>query len=93
MPLLSFWQNVAKNAKAIQQLILCLPSELSSSLKKTAEAPAVIKFVYDKRIVGCPGGAGDEHDVVWFWLEKGKQHECRVCSQYFKGTFGFSLIG
>ncbi|CAL9773148.1 unnamed protein product, partial [Musa acuminata subsp. burmannicoides] len=25
----------------------------------------------------------DEHDLVWFWLEKGKPHECRVCSQYY----------
>ena len=25
----------------------------------------------------------DEHDVVWFWLEKDKPHECPVCSQYF----------
>ncbi|KAL5756339.1 hypothetical protein ACOSQ2_021085 [Xanthoceras sorbifolium] len=50
----------------------------------TKEAPAVIKSYYDKRIVGCPGGEGeDEHDVVWFWLEKGKSHECPVCSQYF----------
>ncbi|XP_022714862.1 cytochrome c oxidase subunit 5b-1, mitochondrial-like [Durio zibethinus] len=50
----------------------------------TEEAPAVIKSYYDKRIVGCPGGEGeDEHDVVWFWLEKGKPHECPVCSQYF----------
>ncbi|XP_058226774.1 cytochrome c oxidase subunit 5b-1, mitochondrial-like [Rhododendron vialii] len=50
----------------------------------TKEAPAVIKSTYDKRIVGCPGGEGeDEHDVVWFWLEKGKPHECPVCSQYF----------
>lgn len=29
----------------------------------------------------------DEHDVVWFWLEKGKPHECPVCSQYFKVTY------
>lgn len=50
----------------------------------TRDAPAVIKSYYDKRIVGCPGGEGeDEHDVVWFWLEKGKPHECPVCSQYF----------
>ncbi|KAI3437239.1 uncharacterized protein J3R85_005685, partial [Psidium guajava] len=50
----------------------------------TKEAPAVIKSYYDKRIVGCPGGEDeDEHDVVWFWLEKGKPHECPVCSQYF----------
>ncbi|KAF5739116.1 Cytochrome c oxidase subunit 5b-2 mitochondrial -like protein [Tripterygium wilfordii] len=50
----------------------------------TKESPAVIKSYYDKRIVGCPGGEGeDEHDVVWFWLEKGKPHECPVCSQSF----------
>lgn len=50
----------------------------------TKEAPAVVQSYYDKRIVGCPGGEGeDEHDVVWFWLEKGKSHECPVCSQYF----------
>ncbi|XP_010925249.1 cytochrome c oxidase subunit 5b-2, mitochondrial [Elaeis guineensis] len=50
----------------------------------TKEAPAVIQSYYNKRIVGCPGGEGeDEHDVVWFWLEKGKPHECPVCSQYF----------
>ncbi|GLT71698.1 hypothetical protein SLA2020_436970 [Shorea laevis] len=50
----------------------------------TKEVPAVIKSFYDKRIVGCPGAEGeDEHDVVWFWLEKGKPHECPVCSQHF----------
>ncbi|XP_043701475.1 cytochrome c oxidase subunit 5b-2, mitochondrial-like [Telopea speciosissima] len=51
----------------------------------TKESPAVIKSYFDKRIVGCPGGEGeDEHDVVWFWLEKGKPHECPVCAQYFE---------
>ncbi|KAJ1257931.1 hypothetical protein BS78_10G034400 [Paspalum vaginatum] len=50
----------------------------------TKEAPAVIQSYYNKRIVGCSGGEGeDEHDVVWFWLEKGKPHECPVCTQYF----------
>jgi cytochrome c oxidase subunit 5b len=50
----------------------------------TKEAPAVIQSTYDRRVVGCPGGEGeDEHDVVWFWLEKGVPHECPVCSQYF----------
>ncbi|CAA7408852.1 unnamed protein product [Spirodela intermedia] len=50
----------------------------------TKEVPAVVQSYYDKRIVGCPGGEGeDEHDVVWFWLEKDKPHECPVCSQYF----------
>ncbi|KAF5957124.1 hypothetical protein HYC85_004349 [Camellia sinensis] len=49
----------------------------------TKESPAVIKSYYDKRIVGCPGGEGeDEHDVVWFWLEKGKPHECPVCTHW-----------
>ncbi|EOA38602.1 hypothetical protein CARUB_v10010443mg [Capsella rubella] len=51
----------------------------------TKESPAVVKSYYDKRIVGCPGGEGeDEHDVVWFWLEKGKSFECPVCTQYFE---------
>ncbi|CAN7106879.1 unnamed protein product [Brassica rapa subsp. narinosa] len=49
------------------------------------EAPAIVKSYYDKRIVGCSGGEGeDEHDVVWFWLEKGKSFECPVCTQYFE---------
>ncbi|MQM06505.1 hypothetical protein Taro_039334 [Colocasia esculenta] len=51
----------------------------------TKEAPAVIQSFYDKRIVGCSGGEGeDEHDVIWFWLGKGKPHECPVCTQYFE---------
>ncbi|CAN6341044.1 unnamed protein product [Urochloa humidicola] len=55
--------------------------ELEAELQ---EEPAVIESYYNKRIVGCPGGEGeDEHDVVWFWLEKDKPHECPVCSQYF----------
>ncbi|KAL4194980.1 hypothetical protein AMTRI_Chr05g62250 [Amborella trichopoda] len=56
--------------------------ELEAELE---EAPAIIQSYYNKRIVGCPGGEGeDEHDVVWFWLEKDKPHECPVCFQNFK---------
>eukprot|EP00267_Zea_mays_P025974 XP_008653746.1 cytochrome c oxidase subunit 5b-1, mitochondrial [Zea mays] len=48
------------------------------------EEPSVVESYYNKRIVGCPGGEGeDEHDVVWFWLKKDEPHECPVCSQYF----------
>ncbi|KMT00720.1 hypothetical protein BVRB_9g220040 [Beta vulgaris subsp. vulgaris] len=51
----------------------------------TKENPAIVQSYYDRRIVGCPGGEGeDEHDVVWFWLEKEKSFECPVCTQYFK---------
>ncbi|KAL9232036.1 hypothetical protein vseg_007185 [Gypsophila vaccaria] len=51
----------------------------------TKESPAIVRSYYDRRIVGCPGGEGeDEHDVVWFWLEKDKPYECPVCTQYFK---------
>ncbi|KAK9690344.1 hypothetical protein RND81_09G121400 [Saponaria officinalis] len=51
----------------------------------TKENPAIVKSYYGRRIVGCPGGEGeDEHDVVWFWLEKDKPFECPVCTQYFK---------
>nr|ACG41488.1 cytochrome c oxidase polypeptide Vb [Zea mays] len=49
----------------------------------TKEEPSVVESYYNKRIVGCPGGEGeDEHDVVWFWLKKDEPHECPV-SQYF----------
>ncbi|KAH7574156.1 hypothetical protein JRO89_XS03G0259900 [Xanthoceras sorbifolium] len=69
-------------SKLIIQLALLVPS------LDDKEQPAIVKSVYDKRIVGCPGGEGDflfksiedEHDVVWFWLEKNKPHECPVCS-------------
>ncbi|WVZ00194.1 hypothetical protein V8G54_026263 [Vigna mungo] len=58
----------------------------------TKEAPAIVKSYFDRRIVGCPGGEGeDEHDVVWFWLENGKPHECPVCSQYFEVSWKLHL--
>ncbi|KAF3780670.1 Cytochrome c oxidase subunit 5b-2 [Nymphaea thermarum] len=51
----------------------------------TKDAPAIVQSYYSKRVVGCPGGEEeDEHDVVWFWLEKDKPMECPVCSQYFE---------
>lgn len=34
----------------------------------------------------------DEHDVVWFWLEKGKHFECPVCTQYFKVSHRHSRL-
>ncbi|KAJ8445569.1 hypothetical protein Cgig2_012457 [Carnegiea gigantea] len=57
------------------------------------ENPAIVKSYYDKRIVGCPGGEGeDEHDVVWFWLKKDKPYECPVCGQYFKASVKTCLL-
>uniref|UniRef100_A0A804Q6K8 Uncharacterized protein n=1 Tax=Zea mays TaxID=4577 RepID=A0A804Q6K8_MAIZE len=54
------------------------------ALHTLLEEPSVVESYYNKRIVGCPGGEGeDEHDVVWFWLKKDEPHECPVCSQYF----------
>ncbi|KAG5537602.1 hypothetical protein RHGRI_024899 [Rhododendron griersonianum] len=47
-----------------------LPSSNQPMTKELLDAPEV-------------KGVKDEHDVVWFWLEKGKPHECPVCSQYF----------
>jgi hypothetical protein len=35
--------------------------------------------------------AEDEHDVVWFWLQKDKPHECPVYSQYFVVTETIAL--
>ncbi|KAI4991886.1 hypothetical protein ZWY2020_040272 [Hordeum vulgare] len=58
---------------------------LRCAIVNMIENPAIIQSYFDKRIVGCPGDEGeDEHDVVWFWLEKGKPHKCPVCTQYFK---------
>ncbi|AEE32842.1 Rubredoxin-like superfamily protein [Arabidopsis thaliana] len=51
----------------------------------TKESPAVVQSYFDKRNIGCRGGEGEDgHDVVWFWLDKGKSFECPVCSQYFE---------
>ncbi|KAG2379786.1 Cytochrome c oxidase subunit 5b-2 [Vigna angularis] len=67
------------------------PGNTPSRAYTLHEAPAIVKSYYDKRIVGCPGGEGeDEHDVVWFWLEKGKPHECPVCAQYFVTEMGLN---
>ncbi|WVZ22601.1 hypothetical protein V8G54_001145 [Vigna mungo] len=70
--------------KARKPCSALFPGNTPSRAYTLHEAPAIVKSYYDKRIVGCPGGEGeDEHDVVWFWLEKGKPHECPVCAQYF----------
>uniref|UniRef100_A0A7N0U893 Cytochrome c oxidase subunit Vb n=1 Tax=Kalanchoe fedtschenkoi TaxID=63787 RepID=A0A7N0U893_KALFE len=52
----------------------------------TKETPAIVQSWYNRIIVGCPGGVGvsKEHDMVWFWLEKDKPHECTLCSQFFQ---------
>lgn len=47
----------------------------------------LMKKVLDLGIIvmwNPPFSAEDEHDVVWFWLENGKPHECPVCTQYFE---------
>nr|GMC73385.1 putative cytochrome C oxidase subunit 5B-like [Ipomoea batatas] len=46
----------------------------------TKEAPAVVKSYYDKRIVGCPGGEGeDEHDVVFGFGWRRASHMNVLC--------------
>jgi len=51
----------------------------------TKEAPAIVESHFDERIVGCPGGVGDdEHDVLWFHLKKDETFECPVCTQVFQ---------
>ncbi|CAK9324606.1 unnamed protein product [Citrullus colocynthis] len=71
-------------AMLVEGRVSNLGSASKLEYKVHEEAPAVIKSYYDERLVGCPGGEGeDEHDVVWFRLRKGVPHECPVCSQYF----------
>ncbi|KAG5405809.1 hypothetical protein IGI04_011928, partial [Brassica rapa subsp. trilocularis] len=67
------WLAFGNNAVIFIDTKVCLPQE----------TPAIVKSYYDKRIVGCPSGEGEEeHDVVWFWLEKGKSFECPVCTHW-----------
>jgi len=74
-----FGTKVGKAQQGIQY------QQCSKGFNINNEAPAIIESYFDKRIVGCPGGAGEEeHDVIWFWLEKDKPYECPVCSQYFQ---------
>lgn len=50
----------------------------------TLEAPCVVPSAFNSRIVGCPGGDGSQHDLLWFDLIEGVKHCCPQCGQIFQ---------
>lgn len=50
----------------------------------TLKNPSIVLSALDHRIVGCIGGAGYAHRLLWFVLNKGKKHVCKECGQVFK---------
>lgn len=50
----------------------------------TLEDPCLVPSAMNARIVGCPGGEGTQHDLLWFDLIEGLKHVCPQCGQVFK---------
>lgn len=50
----------------------------------TLQSPAIVFSAFKSRIVGCVGGGGYPHRLLWFELKAGKKHVCRECGQAFK---------
>jgi len=50
----------------------------------TIKEPAIVLSSLDHRIVGCIGGAGYAHRLLWFVLRQGKKHACKECGQIFQ---------
>jgi len=50
----------------------------------TAKNPVVVPSVFDSRIVGCVGGSGYEHELLWHEIKAGsKPTVCFECGQFF----------
>lgn len=49
----------------------------------TMQNPTVVLSAFNSRIVGCVGGSGRPHQLLWFSLKSGKKHICRECGQVF----------
>jgi hypothetical protein len=52
----------------------------------TVAAPVLVPTLSPDtgRAVGCLGGNGREHDLVWMLVRPGAKHMCRECSQVFQ---------
>lgn len=50
----------------------------------TPEKPVIVKSIFDSRIVGCEGGTGREHELIWHVVTHGKPLVCLECGQAFK---------
>jgi len=50
----------------------------------TMDKPVIVYTGNPSRVVGCVGGGGYAHRLLWFELKHGKKHVCRECGQVFK---------
>ncbi|EGG17110.1 cytochrome c oxidase subunit V [Cavenderia fasciculata] len=50
----------------------------------TIKSPVIVESIFDNRIVGCEGGDGEEHDLVFHKLTAKKPIICVDCGQAFK---------
>eukprot|EP01116_Phalansterium_solitarium_P011509 TRINITY_DN27215_c0_g1_i1.p1 TRINITY_DN27215_c0_g1~~TRINITY_DN27215_c0_g1_i1.p1 ORF type:complete len:145 (-),score=9.13 TRINITY_DN27215_c0_g1_i1:274-708(-) len=49
----------------------------------TAAHPVQVPSTLTFRPVGCIGGVGNEHELLWHMVEVGKPTVCLECGQYF----------
>jgi len=50
----------------------------------TPEKPVIVHSIFDRRIVGCEGGKGREHELTWHVVSHGKPLICLECGQAFQ---------
>jgi len=50
----------------------------------TFEEPVFVPSAHESRVVGCNGGNGFPHDLVFFELTEGPKHMCELCGQFFQ---------
>ncbi|GAM29275.1 hypothetical protein SAMD00019534_124510 [Acytostelium subglobosum LB1] len=50
----------------------------------TLKAPVIVESIFDNRTVGCEGGEGEEHDLVFHKVSHKRPCICLDCGQVFK---------
>jgi len=49
----------------------------------TRENPVQVTSFLGYRVVGCQGGAGHDHEILWHMVKAGKPTICLECGQFF----------
>eukprot|EP01133_Synstelium_polycarpum_P007417 gene7417-8676_t len=50
----------------------------------TLKSPVIVESIFDHRTVGCEGGDGEEHDLIFHKVTDKKPVICLDCGQAFK---------